>query len=173
MAAVVDGVGHGNEAALAARTALAALDESAGESPLTLFQRCHARLRPTRGVVMSLALFNATDDTLTWLGVGNVEGVLFRRHLHHLPRQERLLQRPGVLGDHLPRLAASVVRISAGDVLVFATDGVGEGFSDHTDVNDSPRQIADRILTRFGRGTDDALVLVARYLHGKGEITIR
>ena len=27
-----------------------------------------------------------------------------------------------------------------------------------------PKQMAQRILTRYGKGTDDALVLVARYL---------
>ena len=163
MAAVVDGVGHGKEAARAARRAIATLDLSVGKSPVALFQRCHEQLRSTRGVVMSLASFNANDNTLAWLGVGNVEGVLFHRQNHILPGQESLLQRPGVLGDHLPGLSASLVQISAGDILIFATDGISRGFTDNTDLNDSPQQIADRILTQFGRETDDALVLVARY----------
>lgn len=33
-------------------------------------------------------------------------------------------------------------------------------------VHDRPQQIADHILARFGKVTDDALVLVARYLGG-------
>jgi len=85
MAAVVDGVGHGKEAARAARKAIATLDLSVGKSPVALFQRCHEQLRSTRGVVMSLASFNANDNTLAWLGVGNVEGVLFHRQNHILP----------------------------------------------------------------------------------------
>lgn len=173
MAAVVDGVGHGKEAARAARSAIAALEQSGGESPVALFRRCHEHLRTTRGVVMSLAAFNASDNTLTWLGVGNVEGLLLRRHVHDLPAQERLLQRPGVLGDSLPRLAASVVQITAGDILVFATDGISQRFVDSTNLSDSPRLIADRILAQFGCDTDDALVLVARYLHGKHAVTTR
>src|SRR5271166_84680 len=68
MLAVVDGVGHGKEAALAARSAIATLQQFAGESPIALFQRCHERLRSTRGVVMSLATFDASDNTMTWLG---------------------------------------------------------------------------------------------------------
>ncbi len=173
MAAVVDGVGHGKEAARAARRAIATLDLSVGKSPVALFQRCHEQLRSTRGVVMSLASFNANDNTLAWLGVGNVEGVLFHRQNHILPGQESLLQRPGVLGDHLPGLSPSLVQISAGDILIFATDGISRGFTDNTDLNDSPQQIADRILTQFGRETDDALVLVARFLNGKCDVTIR
>jgi hypothetical protein len=120
---------------------------------------------------MSLATFDASDNTMTWLGVGNVEGVLLHRQFHVLPGTETLLQRPGVLGDHLPRLSASVLQIAAGDLLIFATDGIRPGFADNANLNDSPQQIADRILTQHGRGTDDALVLVARYLHGKVDTT--
>ena len=32
----------------------------------------------TRGVVLSIALFNAENNTMTWLGVGNVDGLLLR-----------------------------------------------------------------------------------------------
>jgi len=171
--AVLDGVGHGSEAALAAQSALATLKKFEGESPITLFQRCHEQLRSTRGVVMSLASFCASDNTMTWLGIGNIEGVLFHRQHHVLPGQETLLQRPGVLGDNLPRLSASVIQVSAGDILIFATDGIRAGFSDNTNLNDAAQQIADRILDQYGKGTDDALVLVARYLDGKADDTIR
>ncbi len=90
-----------------------------------------------------------------------------------LPRQESLLLRPGVLGVRLPRLSASVLQVSVGDLLVFATDGLKEGFEAHPHLRASPQQIADRILDQYGRGTDDALVLVARYLHGKADVTAR
>jgi negative regulator of sigma-B (phosphoserine phosphatase) len=173
LVAVVDGVGHGKEAAHAAQTAIATLQQFERESPIALFERCHEQLRSTRGAVMSLASFNAGDNTMTWLGVGNVEGVLLQRQSSFLPGQESLLQRPGVLGDHLPRLTASVIQVSAGDLLVFATDGIRGGFADHTNLNNSPQQIADCILNQYGSGTDDALVLVARYLNGKAGVTTR
>jgi hypothetical protein len=38
------------------------------------------------------------------------------------------------------------------------------GFIDALPVEGSPQQLADHILARFGTSTDDALVLVARYL---------
>jgi serine/threonine protein phosphatase PrpC len=171
--AVLDGVGHGKEAAEAARSAIVTLQQFEGESPIALFQRCHERLRSTRGVVMSLAAFDANDNTMTWLGVGNVEGVLLHRQLQVLSGRETLLQSPGVLGDYLPRLSASVLQVSAGDVLIFATDGIRAGFADNLNLNDSPQQIADRILAQYERGTDDALVLVARYRHGKADATKR
>src|SRR5437773_929428 len=58
LAAVVDGLGHGAEAASAARAAVAVLERHAGESPLPLLQRCHRALIGTRGVVLSLAFFD-------------------------------------------------------------------------------------------------------------------
>ena len=82
--AAVDGNGHGAEAAAAAKIAAATLEAHAPESPIALLLRCHEELKGTRGAVMTLAFVDLRDRTLTWLGVGNVEAVLFhaaaRRH---------------------------------------------------------------------------------------------
>src|SRR5262245_51204445 len=64
---VVDGVGHGREAAEAARTAVTELRERASEPLVTLFKSCHERLRSTRGAVLSLASFNAREGKMSWL----------------------------------------------------------------------------------------------------------
>ena len=167
LVAVVDGLGHGKAAAAAAKLAIATLEKGHGESPIALIQRCHEELRSTRGVVMSLAIFHANDNTMTWLGVGNVEGFLLHWNAHVVPGQEALLLRAGVVGDHLPRLSASIIEVGPGDLLIFATDGIRAGFADNANLQESPRQTAHRILTQHGRETDDALVLVVRYLHGQ------
>src|SRR5258705_120063 len=78
LVAVVDGLGHGAEAATAARAAVAALEGHATESPVPLIQRCHRALQGTRGAVMSVALLGRPDRSMTWLGVGNVEGLLLQ-----------------------------------------------------------------------------------------------
>src|SRR5688572_24273589 len=62
---VVDGIGHGPEAAAAAQVAIGVLRRFAHESLGALFRRCHQELVKTRGVVMSLASFHERDDTLT------------------------------------------------------------------------------------------------------------
>ena len=69
LVAAIDGLGHGVEAASAAQLAAGVLERDPRESVITLVRRCHERLRETRGVVMSLASFNALDETMTWLGV--------------------------------------------------------------------------------------------------------
>ncbi len=165
---VVDGLGHGSEAAAAARTAVAVLDRHAGESLLPLVQLCHRALVGTRGVVMNLAFFDRADRSLTWLGVGNVEGVLAYADPAARPARVTLVTPGGIVGSELPQLQAHVIAVTPGDTLAFASDGIKSAFTDELRSDVTPQQLADQILARYGKGTDDALVLVARYLGGGG-----
>src|SRR2546430_13300985 len=70
LVAVVDGLGHGAEAATAAHTAVAALERHATESPVPLIERCHRALKGTRGVVMSAAMFSRPERSMAGPGVG-------------------------------------------------------------------------------------------------------
>jgi serine/threonine protein phosphatase PrpC len=79
------------------------------------------------------------------------------------PQRENILLRGGVVGYQLPPLRASVFTISKGDTLIFATDGIQNGFIDGANKNANPQQIADSICERYKKETDDALVLVVRY----------
>lgn len=162
---VVDGLGHGFEAAAAARTAARVLRSFAGEPLVALVERCHEALRRTRGAVMSLASFDARAPSMTWGGIGNVEGLLLRASPASRPR-ESIVLRGGIVGYHLPSLHAATLAVAPGDVLILATDGVDERFGDDVTPGAPPREVADAILARHARGTDDALVLVARYLGG-------
>lgn len=168
LVAVVDGLGHGVEAAEAARTVAAALTDFAQESTIALFRRCHEAAQRTRGVVMSLASFRYSDATMTWAGVGNVEGMLFRADPNASPSAEYLLVRSGGVGFNLPELRATVIPVLPGDTLVFVTDGIRSNFSLAVlqEFHESPKAIAERVLFHNRKGTDDALVLVARWNGG-------
>ena len=163
LVAVVDGLGHGDEAAAAAKIAVDVLDANAHDSVISLFKRSHEALRKSRGVVMSMALLNGLDATLTWTGVGNVEGLVVRADPEIKPEKESLLTRPGVLGSSLPRLYASIIQMMPGDTFVFATDGIRSGFDEIVNSHDPPKEIATAIVSKYSKGSDDALVLVARY----------
>jgi negative regulator of sigma-B (phosphoserine phosphatase) len=161
--AVVDGLGHGQKAAAAARVAATVLEEHAGEAPRILVERCHEALAGSRGVVMSLASMDRTGS-LSWLGVGNVEAVLVRPADGHARREERLLLRGGVVGFQLPALRAASLRVGPGDVLGLATDGVRSAFATSLAQDRAPQQLADEVLAEHGQTSDDALVLVARFV---------
>ncbi|MGH8262147.1 MAG: SpoIIE family protein phosphatase [Steroidobacterales bacterium] len=159
--AVLDGLGHGAQAACAANVATTALKRHA-ESPLTtIMAYCHESLRSTRGITMSLAAINTRLNSMTWVGVGNVEGLL-RRAKPRSP-DEKLLLRNGVVGAHLPFVQPMLTTLAPGDVLMFTTDGIA-----HDSVHALPmlgelQGIADTALARGNKGTDDALVLLVRY----------
>lgn len=160
--AVIDGIGHGEEAANAAKMATTLLKACVDEPILALVQRCHDELRLTRGVVLSLALVDASRCTMTWLGIGNIQGVLMRAGAGKGTARETLLLRGGVVGSQLPPLQATVLPVASGDTLFFVTDGVGREFIESLSAMEGPQRAADRILERYHSGKDDALVLVAR-----------
>lgn len=162
--AALDGLGHGAEAAEVARRACASLERHAGESVIALLKRCHADLVGTRGVALSLASLDARDGTLTWVGVGNVEGVLWQRDGSGRLVRSGLVTRGGVVGDQLPPLRAEVITVGRGDTLAFATDGIRREFAENVALDHPPQELADRILARYGQPTDDALVVVARFV---------
>lgn len=164
LVAAIDGLGHGPEAADAADEAVRLLAASAG-APLTeLFERCHAGLRKTRGAVVSVASFDGRASTMAWAGVGNVEAFLLRHLAGAQPAREAIPHRGGVVGYQLPPIRATVLSVSPGDTLVLATDGIRSGFMDALTTHAAPRALAQAVFERHARGTDDALVLVARYV---------
>ncbi|HEY7724749.1 MAG TPA: SpoIIE family protein phosphatase [Anaeromyxobacteraceae bacterium] len=161
--AAVDGLGHGSEAAAASRAAGEVLKGYAGEPVIALLRRCHAALRTTRGVAMSVASLDYARGLVTWLGVGSVQGALLRPTPAGEARpEESLMVHGGLVGAQLPPLRASVVPVAGGDTLVLATDGVASDFERGLALGRAPQAAANAILARHGKGTDDALVLVAR-----------
>ena len=160
--AAADGIGHGEQAANAAKVAISVLESAVEEPVISLLQLCHQRLRSTRGVVLSLASIDTLHGMMTWLGVGNVRGILLRAGNGMKKPQEELLLRGGVVGSQLPPLQATVLPISWDDTLVFATDGLRGDFVQTLSARESPQRAAERILEQYGTATDDALVLVAR-----------
>jgi phosphoserine phosphatase RsbX len=160
--AVIDGVGHGVAAAHASNVAADTI-RSAGHIELpTLAGQCHEALRDTRGAAIILGHVDQPGDQLTWLAVGNVTGAVGRR----MPGGARLTavvpRSYGVLGQRLGNLRTQTQPLQTGDVIVSATDGIMPRFIDALVLSGTPQNIADSILHRFWRETDDGLVFVAR-----------
>ncbi len=161
--AALDALGHGPEAAGSAAIACEVLAGDP-EAPLErLLARAHERLRGTRGAAILLARIDVPSQTLQWIGVGNVEGLVLRANGGARPQRHRLLLRSGIVGRTLPPLATASLPLVAGDVLVFATDGINHVFADQVEPVGPAQSIAERVLARHFRGIDDGLVLVARF----------
>jgi serine phosphatase RsbU (regulator of sigma subunit) len=163
LAAVIDGVGHGPDAAAAAEAAVSVLGRSPGLDPAAELFECDRALQDTRGAAVSLTTIDLREHAMTWLGVGNVEARLLRG-AEPIPATESLLLQSGIVGLDLPHLSPQTIAIARGDVLIFATDGIRRDFADMLVVSGSCRDIAQRILAQHAHGSDDALVLAIRYL---------
>ena len=163
---VIDGLGHGREAARAAQIAATVARSYKGSDLLSLVRACHQALRETRGAAMSVAFISASEATMAWSGIGNVEGRLLSASPSSAGTKGSLRLQSGVAGHELPTMVTATLAIRRGDVLVFATDGIGAAFGDSLSIAGSPQYIAHRILRHHRKLTDDALVLVVRYLGG-------
>lgn len=161
--AVIDGLGHGDEATRAARKAADVIAGHVEEPLIALVRRCHEALRDTRGAVMTVVAVNLRERTATALGVGNVEAMIVRPPPAARARESVLL-RNGVIGYRLPELQTSEFPLSPGDLVVFATDGVREDFADRVNPHEPLPVLVERILAQKFRGTDDALVLAGKIL---------
>jgi hypothetical protein len=162
--AAIDGLGHGGAAALAARTAGRVVRGRPSSDLVLLAGLCHDALRDTRGAAIGLAFVSPPEGTMSWLGVGNVEGRVLSGTASATRPKGSLAPGSGVLGHQLPSMRAATLDVIPGDVLVLATDGIQAVFADSLDVSGSAQAITERILAVHRKPTDDALVVAVRYL---------
>ena len=113
---------------------------------------------------MSIAYVAWTAPAVAWMGIGSVQGRLVPGRRAPGRELRSLHAQHGVAGHDLPALRPMALGLRLGDLLILATDGIRPSFADALDVTGSAHDLAHRILAHDGRATDDALVLVARFL---------
>ena len=161
---VLDGLGHGADAAEAASCGVDVLRAARAEPLDVLLQRCHRALSGTRGVAMTLARIDFRTDTLSWAGIGNVAADLVAKHPAGVEVRSSARLAGGIVGYRIPEaLTPQEVPIRPGDLLVITSDGIVEDHLDDIDFAASSLAIADQILRRHAKDSDDALVLAARH----------
>jgi phosphoserine phosphatase RsbX len=158
VAAVIDGLGGGEEAR---RAALAAAEIVRSHPSLEigeLLRRAHVALHGTRGAVMSVLTFERAQRRLTYVGVGNI-GV------HAYSREPiKPISKNGILGYRFPHLLKLSYTYNFGDTFVLYSDGVSSrfGLESRLDLALAPQVLAEAILEQYGKLTDDATVVVLR-----------
>jgi negative regulator of sigma-B (phosphoserine phosphatase) len=169
--AVIDGLGHGPEAATAARLAIDVIDNNPAEPLEVLLLLLHRELGSSRGAAATLAVMEGEHGLMDWLGVGNVDGVLVRSDIEARPRNRGVFLISGVLGYHMGNMHhPEPVALEPGDVIVIATDGIRANLAEVARLDLSIDRLAQKILTKYSRADDDALVLVARYQPAAGSV---
>jgi anti-sigma regulatory factor (Ser/Thr protein kinase) len=155
---VIDGLGHGQPARDAAN--LAAVEPARGGALEHVLQQAHRALAGTRGAVMSLARVSGTQ--IEHASIGNIA-----TRIVGIDGTLRLLaSTPGTLGSALPRrIPVDQLTRRATDLIVSCSDGILTRFDladEPTLLQEHPIAVAQRIVERFLRGTDDAIVAVIR-----------
>jgi phosphoserine phosphatase RsbX len=160
LASVIDGLGGGTEAARAA-TIAQALYRERHEHPLPdLLRQSHAALHATRGAVAALLRLEVTGYAASYVGVGNIGVHVYSR------RPIKPISKNGILGYRLPTLLELRYAYDPGDVFVLYSDGVSSQFAQdpRIDIKQTPQDVAEQILARHGKHSDDATVLVVKTL---------
>ncbi len=150
---VVDGLGHGVEAARAAQLACAKMRETPEADPLTLMHECHAALRQSRGAAVAILRVGRDGDG-TFCGVGNVEV----RTLVGVPLS--LFSMAGIVGHHMRRAREMKFQIRSGELHCLLTDGVQTRAELEVCLEGARESMPERIVKRWGRSYDDATALV-------------
>jgi anti-sigma regulatory factor (Ser/Thr protein kinase) len=161
---VCDGLGHGAEAARAARAAVTAFDRHAERSAVDVITAVHQALRSTRGAAVALAELDRRTATLRYCGLGNIGGTIVRP----TGEETHLVSMSGIAGHMMRRVQQFAYPWPRGSVLVMHSDGIASHWSLRTYpalVSHRPDVIAGVLYRDGRRGRDDATVVVT--VHGE------
>ncbi len=154
-AVVVDGLGHGPDAAEAADAAIRVFRQNPDRPLPQQLTSMHRALRTTRGAAVALA--RIAPHRLEFCGVGNVSGTTIGTG----GRSQLLLSIPGVVGFTLPAVQVRHTVLAEGDVVVLHTDGVDRTWRAPavTDLPSHALSLAARLAHHHRNPRDDAAML--------------
>jgi anti-sigma regulatory factor (Ser/Thr protein kinase) len=160
LAVIVDGLGHGIDAAKAADEALRIVRDHIDATPGMIIQAAHGALRATRGAAMAVADIRPALGEVRFAGVGNIAG-----NIVSPSGTKSMASHNGTVGHTMPRTQEFTYDCPADACVIMHSDGImtrwrieaypGLGLR-------HPALIAGVLYRDFLRGRDDATVLAVR-----------
>lgn len=160
VAVLVDGLGHGIDAARAADEALRIVREHIDASPAVIIQAAHGALRATRGAAMAVADIRPGLGEVRFAGIGNIAGSIVSRD-----GTKSMASHNGTVGHTMSKTQEFTYACPADACVIMHSDGImtrwriesypGLGLR-------HPALIAGVLYRDFVRGRDDATVLALR-----------
>jgi anti-sigma regulatory factor (Ser/Thr protein kinase) len=157
---VVDGLGHGPEAAVAAYAAVAVLQQAKSLDAGDLMRAVHAALRTTRGAAAAVAVLEPDRESCTFCGVGNIA---FRIHAGRTCRN--MVSHNGILGHKVRKFQVFSYPFPLGALCIAHSDGIAPRWDLDNYPGLSARHpslVAGVLFRDYRRGGDDATVVVVR-----------
>lgn len=158
--AVVDGLGHGPEAAAASSEAVRVIRERPDASPGALVDAAHGALRSTRGAAIAIADVRPSRGKVAFAGVGNISAAI---HARSGPRN--LASHNGTVGHVMRKVQEFEYDWSDDAALVMHSDGINTRWrlEGYPGIARHDASLLAAVLFRdAARGRDDATVVVAR-----------
>jgi anti-sigma regulatory factor (Ser/Thr protein kinase) len=156
---LVDGLGHGEFAALAAREATRAFLAAAPAEPAVLIEILDRALRATRGAAIAVLRIDRGERRILFCGVGNVAV-----WVDDGERRHGFLSTPGIVGHNVRKTRSIASTFAKGALVVMHSDGLSAKWrlDDYPNARGRDPQIVAALLLRdAGVRHDDASVLVA------------
>ncbi len=156
--AVVDGLGHGPAAHMAADAFVTYFrDKITPELSLVdfLLGASNAIAR-TRGVAASVVRLDGMKGKMQYAGVGNVE--LMAVSVEPI----RPISKAGIIGRRLGRLLHFEYSLHHGDLMAVFTDGISSRFSLESLRDMDPPALCREVLSEWGKAHDDATIVAIK-----------
>ena len=157
---VVDGLGHGPNAARAARAATEAFAAHPAATPGALMQICHGALAATRGAAGAAARIAPAKKHGSFAGVGNIAC-----RVEMIGERRQLVSHSGTLGHVMRRVQEFEFDFPAGALLILHSDGLTTRWTSEDYpglLGKHPGLIAGVLYRDHNRGTDDVTVVVLK-----------
>ncbi|HLB69430.1 MAG: SpoIIE family protein phosphatase [Candidatus Methanoperedens sp.] len=156
---MIDGLGHGEFAAVASSRCKKCIEEHYESGFSEIFRNCDLELRKTNGVVMGMMFIDFEQSSITYAGVGNISARLLGTKPVHF------ISRDGIVGYRLPKIREYKHPYINGDTILLYSDGISSRvvkYSASMILKQDVQATADEILKLYGKDEDDATVIVAR-----------
>ena len=157
---IADGLGHGPVAAEASRRAVETFDAHKEQPLPTLLGTLHTALRGTRGAAVAIAEVDLASETLRYVGVGNIAGVVLTHE-----KSTSLVSMNGTVGVRCEKIQEFSYPWPAGGLLIMSSDGLKTQWNlnrYHGLLSRHPGLIAGTLYRDYNRGTDDTTVAAIR-----------
>lgn len=158
---VVDGLGHGPQAAAAADRAVGVFRRDGAIAPDRVVADMHEALRPTRGAAAAIARVDIAAGLITYCGIGNIIGAVVERGA-----TRRMVSYDGTVGHVASRIRALQYPFAVPPLVLLHSDGLRGRWDlgDYPGLSESHPAIVAGVLYRdFRRDRDDASIVALKW----------
>lgn len=155
---MIDGLGHGPDAEFAAMAGGRGFNREPFAEPVLLLEEIHQEMHGTRGGVAAITQFDAAQDRLRFLGIGDIGAILIGQE-----KSRGLVSYPGIVGHRHRKGVVANIDGCTGQLLILFSDGLKSRWDLHDYpglLHRHPAVIAAVLNRDYMRGTDDVTVMV-------------